>query len=68
MSDDKPVVRDYVLYGEQRIKDRRTGETTGDVRGFFAGHIDRFISGLVRYRASKRAGSRDGAVGVSDGT
>lgn len=49
-----PVVRDYVMAPERRVKDRRTGESTADVDGVLNGGLDGIMAGVIRYRAAKR--------------
>lgn len=49
-----PVVRDYVLAPQRRIRDRRTGDSTTDTSAFLNGDIDSVMRGVIRYRAQKR--------------
>lgn len=48
------AIRSYFLYPEQRVKDARTGETTGNTQSVLDGDIQRFIDAQLRHRAAER--------------
>ena len=48
------AIRSYFLYPEQRVKDTRTGETTGNTQSVLDGDIQRFIDAQLRHRATER--------------
>lgn len=48
-------IRNYFLHPEQRVKDDRTGLTTGDTQGVLDGDLQPFIDAELRRRAAARA-------------
>ncbi len=48
------AIRSYFLYPEQRVKDSRTGETTGNSQSVLDGDLQRFIDAQLRHRATER--------------
>ena len=48
-------IRSYTLHPQQRVKDHRTSEESGNVEAVLEGDLDRFIRATLVHRAAEQA-------------
>ena len=50
-------IRSYTLHPQQRVKDHRTSEESGNVEAVLEGDLDRFIRATLVHKAAEESGT-----------